>query len=1825
MKVRHLHRRSLALLGVVALSLPGAAAGAVTPETSGVISAPETISAGNLTATVSNAFPQVLGYTFAGNKVGGRTQVLDSVLIDNQAYTVKSVQAVKESNTKVAYTVDFNDTDVTMKAEIEVKEITSKAQGTTGAKRPTLTFRITELTGGAHTVEIPGHGLVSVSAKDGGAYAAGITLVSRGASAKNKYAGVADTIESLSESTPVSDADAPSTYLMVNTSKVAVGMETNATYDRPTGWEADDGSRWKRRVVDQDGSKTLLASNGQWTYRSAAATDAVGDEERPYTTLVFTGDANSSGTVNWQDAAVAYADITPWVAGAADNHKWVVTHIPFDFGSAATHPFLQVADDVKRVNLATDGLGQRVMLKGYASEGHDSGHMDYAGNINTRAGGDKDFATLFNTTANSNAIYGVHVNTTEAYPEANSFGSLPFTGGRGWNWLNQSYYVDQRADLGSGAVIKRFQDLRNQFPLATYPNFRWIYIDVYYGSGWQAERLGRELNKMGWEMGSEWADRFERYSTWSHWSNDENYGGATNKGLNSDVIRFVDNSNKDNWNPNVVLGYPQIVEFEGWTGHQDQGAFYRNIWANNLPVKFLQNSRIMRQESAKGENGKTVYTYTFANGTVASGATAVTNQTPATQVAGAIKADMSASRQFVYDGATVLKGDSYLLPWIDNGAKGGAPRLYYYNPAGTATTWTLTKSYQNVGSLSVYRLTDKGRVKVTDVKVEGGKVTIPESVYETVPAAERDHTAFVLAPAKAPAAAATPKWGAGTVFVDPGFNSGSFKGYQTTGQVTAPHDAHGDPIAQLGKGNSSISQEMTLNAGTYQGSAWVQVKDGKTRQVSVSASGEGVTSAASQQRNDDLGATRDKPVTIAFEDFENVPEGWGPFVKGDAGEITDPRTVLASLNGPYTQKGGTLPDGSKKATDDAVAGHWSLKSHEENGGLVYRTVPQTVNFKAGHRYRISYDYENALSGSYYWVTAYDAQGANGLNANYLYSTVMPVATSPTHYVQELNVGGCGSYWVGLYNTQGGQDGNDFTLDNFRVEDLGATTDMPACAAASIDTNETAIEGSTFHMTSSLVNNEPSEITDVTSKLTLPSGWSATADTPATTAKLAKGATFTTTWTVKVPQGAGGSTANVVHTATYKIAGSARSASGDTNVAVLGSVKPDAVNYLSDLPFSPKYNSNGWGPVERDSEVGENQKGDGGPIVMGGKQYTKGLGTHSPADVGFELSGKCKAFKATVGVQEGQSGSVTFRVVGTTDGTNWVDVVPQTGVITSSNTPQEVSGDVTGMKLIRLIVGDGGNGNGNDHANWADARVLCGNATDGDTPAPAPGNPVKDYSGDQQLVSAPAAYASNPASNMFDGNASTFYDKDWQHPVAHPSDIDLALYQGDDPTAASAVSVAGLKINSRVDQANGRPERYEVYVGQDAANINQKVAEGTLQNTGQVQQIVFNSPVKAKLIRLRVLSNYKTKADQPDYLLSIAELGVLVPDGDASGNAAGQSQASAQSQAGTQGQAGTQSQGAGKAAAEGKVSSTDKAAAGAAKSEPEITVNTNAEGLVGQNYLDVKTVNDTNPVKNPSTVINHTWALNWMAADQKHTTNASASYFQRVPVTFNVAKDGTKVKFTVAAGDGDGLVQVDNLRMVKIVRPTSNDLIGVDCLATPTPEVCTTKRANDRIGVTTAVSAETVTPTPTPQPTAPVSPTVAPTQEPTASPEPTVAPTGSPAPTAQPSPAPTGSAVPTVAPTGAPAPTGSAAPTVAPTGTPAPTGSAAPTAQPSRSASSAPLPGRPGKPGKPSHGAAPAKPEKPGGLARTGVASGMLALSALALGGGGMLLRRKRQD
>src|SRR5699024_4508249 len=115
------------------------------------------------------------------------------------------------------------------------------------------------------------------------------------------------------------------------------------------------------------------------------------------------------------------------------------------------------------------------------------------------------------------------------------------------------------------------------------------------------QRLSQELQRQGWAVSTEWANKMPRASIWSHWANDENYGGSSNKGLNSQVLRFLDNTRKDVWNPDPLLSNANIQEFEGWTGQQDANAFFTTIWERNLPTKFLQRSEIITWATPSGE------------------------------------------------------------------------------------------------------------------------------------------------------------------------------------------------------------------------------------------------------------------------------------------------------------------------------------------------------------------------------------------------------------------------------------------------------------------------------------------------------------------------------------------------------------------------------------------------------------------------------------------------------------------------------------------------------------------------------------------------------------------------------------------------------------------------------------------------------------------------------------------------------------------------------------------------------------------------------------------------------------------------------------------------------------------------------------------------------------------------------------------------------------------------------------------------------------------------------------------------------------------------
>ncbi len=112
--------------------------------------------------------------------------------------------------------------------------------------------------------------------------------------------------------------------------------------------------------------------------------------------------------------------------------------------------------------------------------------------------------------------------------------------------------------------------------------------------------------------------------------------------------------------------------------------------------------------------------------------------------------------------------------------------------------------------------------------------------------------------------------------------------------------------------------------------------------------------------------------------------------------------------------------------------------------------------------------------------------------------------------------------------------------------------------------------------------------------------------------------------------------------------------------------------------------------------------DADVLKTGGKVYPKGLGTHAPSEIRFDLGGQYATFESDIGVDDSQMGgpsSVVFQVK--------VDnrLAFTSPVLNAGSPPQQVKVDVTGAKTLTLIVGDAGDGNHCDHADWAGARLV----------------------------------------------------------------------------------------------------------------------------------------------------------------------------------------------------------------------------------------------------------------------------------------------------------------------------------------------------------------------------------------------------------------------------------------------------------------------------------------------------------------------------------------
>ncbi|GAA2235244.1 endo-alpha-N-acetylgalactosaminidase family protein [Streptomyces amakusaensis] len=1003
-----------------------ASAASAVPAGTGLI----TLRSPQLEVLVDRGFPSVVSYTdrSTGARLYGRTAPVTSLLVDSVARTPGRITA-RARRDRAAYTLALGPTEI----DVEIRVEGWRVHWRVTRIADTDALRV-------GTLEIPGLALLSVRAAQPGAALRAARIQLDKAGDGDTTIVLADTGTNLppAESGPIGCA-----YAVLSHDLLGGAIETNTCYDKPTGaagttWE---NGRLQRRTTVRDGELSVSLAPGQWTHR--AATSPVGAvEPLPYATVVITRDRNGDGVVDWQDAAIAFRDIMVSPLGAEEQHLRVVPHIPFNFASQATNPFLATLDQVKRISLATDGLRQYTLLKGYQSEGHDSAHPDYAGNHNKRAGGLDDLNTLLRRGRRWGSDFGVHVNATESYPVARAFSeTLVDKTNQQWDWLDQSYRIDQRRDLVSGDIVRRFAALRAE----TDPALNTLYIDVFRESGWTSDRLQRALREQGWRITTEWGHGLERSSLWAHWATETDYGPDTARGVNSRLVRFIRNHQKDvfadRWP--TLLGIPRTGNYEGWVGKTDWTVFYRLIWTDSLPAKYLQAYPIKRW---------TEHEITFFG----PGAVSVS--------------DTGGVRRIETDGRTVYGGGVYLLPWEPRRAQ-DPDRLYHYNPGGGSSTWHLPRGWSGASEVVLYRLTDQGRVYERELAVRAGRITVDA----------RPDQPYVVHRTRADALG-DPGWGEATPLHDPGFHSGTLDGWRTRGPASVRRSALGDYELVIAAGAAaSVGQRLDrLPPGEYAASVQVEIGEraGERRRASLEIrTADGVTAvnwtdvstAGNFVAADRKHGTRFQrmfthftvpegggPVTLALraeagearirfdnprvvpakrparepgllarEDFENVPQGWGVFVKGDAGGATDPRTHIAQRHAPFTQRGW-----NGKAIDDVLDGAESLKSRGENQGLVYRTVPHTVRFVPGRRYRVSFRHENEQAGQYAWVTGTSTGAAD----RELIRDPLPEATSPALRQYEFTAPDDGDTWVGLRKT--GTSGTaEFVLDAFEAREI----------------------------------------------------------------------------------------------------------------------------------------------------------------------------------------------------------------------------------------------------------------------------------------------------------------------------------------------------------------------------------------------------------------------------------------------------------------------------------------------------------------------------------------------------------------------------------------------------------------------------------------------------------------------------------------------------------------------------------------------------------------------------------------------------------------------
>ena len=713
-----------------------------------------------------------------------------------------------------------------------------------------------------------------------------------------------------------------------------------------------DCERVAYRIAGDGDARTCAVRNPVWAFRAEG--EALPE---PMFRIFVAGDRNGDGRATWQDAAVAYRAHMPKPFGAEFVRTTVADQIAMNFASAAQQPFLRILDNIKKGYLATDGIGQQVLIKGFSTEGHDSANTDCGGNYNVRAGGLRDLAFLEHEAKRYNARIGIHINASEVYPEAQRYhadilrktakGDLE----HGWQWLDQAIMIDKVKDTTSGRLFASLDLMRRE-----QPDLDFVYVDTYWTHGWTAWKLAEKMRALRLPMYTEGDAALDPWTTWAHW-----------RGTPSQVMRFLWYSDRDVFNNDEILrgGRSDADGFMGWQNHHSFATFVQGTFGRNLPAKFLKHFELLRWAPGKEA-----------------------------QLSGGVRVAKDGER------VTCTQSGRVVMTWTGGGSTQRlfvpwdpivAPKIYLWDEVGGSNRWQLPPAWAAVKEVCVYRLTDLGRAEEQRVPVADGWVTL--SPEKGVP--------YVVYPKPAPRNPAL-VWGEGGPVADPGFDSHTLSAWRVAAAgepgARVENDARGNSRLLI-DGASAIRLEQSLTGlepgRRYVASVWVQVAGRRLAALEVSpAAGPAAsnyvlrTSVRHAMPNDPRTGSNYQRLKVPFtmpagaraarlalvadaggagtavefddvrivavgmapeaakhwfwEDFENVDQGYGPFTC-----CPGERTHLAEAHAPYTE--------------DTINGRFSLKTREGNGQYV-RTLPCTIRFKPLTRYRLACQTLTAAGG-----------------------------------------------------------------------------------------------------------------------------------------------------------------------------------------------------------------------------------------------------------------------------------------------------------------------------------------------------------------------------------------------------------------------------------------------------------------------------------------------------------------------------------------------------------------------------------------------------------------------------------------------------------------------------------------------------------------------------------------------------------------------------------------------------------------------------------------------------------------------------------------------